>query len=72
MNTTIISAEIKTDDVPLLEALLRKFKAKSIKTHTPQDETKMTKEAYFSMIDERRKEKSIPLTKDKMKELFGV
>lgn len=57
MNTATISAEIKTSDIPLLEALLKKFKAKSIKIEISKDDTKMTKEAYFERIDEARKQK---------------
>ena len=58
--------------MPLLEALLRKFKAKSIKTHTPQDETKMTKEAYFSMIDEARKSSARRMSREERKAFLGV
>lgn len=70
MNTATISAEIKTSDIPLLEALLKKFKAKSIKIEIPKDDAKMTKEEYFEMIDERRKGKDIEMSREKLRELM--
>lgn len=70
MNTATISAEIKTSDIPLLEALLKKFKAKSIKIEIPEDDTKMSKEEYFEMIDERRKGKDIEMSREKLRKLM--
>lgn len=70
MNTATISAEIKTSDIPLLEALLKKFKAKSIKIEIPKDDTKMSKEAYFERIDEARKGKDIEMSREKLRKLM--
>lgn len=50
MNTTIISAEINSLDVPLFERLLKQFQAKSIKIEE-KDPTKMSEEEFFSKID---------------------
>lgn len=66
MNTATISAEIKTSDIPLLEALLKKFKAKSIKIEMPKDDAKMTKEEYFEMIDKASKGKKYDMSFDEL------
>lgn len=50
MNTSIITAEINTSDIPLLEGILKKFKAKSIKVEE-KDPTKMTKEEFYAKIN---------------------
>ena len=57
METTILTAEINTSDLHFFEVLLKKLKAKNIRVAKVEDNTKMTKEAYFSMIDEARKAK---------------
>lgn len=56
MSTTIISAEIKSSDVPLFEALLKKFKAKSVKIEE-KDPIEMSKEEFFAKIDKARNQK---------------
>lgn len=51
MNTAILSAEVNKTDIPLLEQILKKFKAKSIKIEIEQDnDTKMTKEEFSNML----------------------
>lgn len=69
MNTTIISAEINSEDVPLLEQLLKKFKAKSIKIEE-KDPTKMSKEEFFAMIDRARKGKKHKISREEMKKML--
>lgn len=70
METTILTAEINTSDLHFIEVLLKKLKAKNIRFAKVQDNTKMTKEAYFSMIDEARKGEKIELSKEEIKELL--
>lgn len=69
--TTILSAEVSTADIPVLEALLKKFKAKSIKFEE-KDPTKMSKEEFFSKIDKARKSSSRKVSEKEIKEMFGV
>lgn len=52
MSTTIISAEIKSSDVPLFEALLKRVKTKSV-----QIEEKISVESSKKMVDEIQKRK---------------
>ncbi|WKS94736.1 hypothetical protein [Riemerella columbina] len=56
MSTAIIQAEVNTKDIPLLEALLKKFKAKSIKVEE-KDPAKMSKEEYEIMLENSKKVK---------------
>lgn len=52
MSTTIISAEIKSSDVPLFEALLKRVKAKSVKI-----EKKTLIESTRKEVDKTQKRK---------------
>ncbi|MBT0574304.1 hypothetical protein PG294_09850 [Riemerella anatipestifer] len=71
MNTSIITAEIKTSDVPLFKELLKKFKAKSIKVEE-KDPTKMTKEEFFAKIDKARQEPTKRMTREEHKAFLGI
>ena len=71
MDTVKITAEINSVDVPLLEALLKKFKAKSIKIEE-NDPTKMRRKDFFAMIDKRRKSKSIKMSMEDMQDLLVI
>ncbi|MDY3538405.1 hypothetical protein PG275_10385 [Riemerella anatipestifer] len=69
MNTSIITAEIKTSDIPLLEEILKKFKAKSIKVEE-KDPTKMTKKEFFAKIDRARAGKKVKMSREEMTKLL--
>lgn len=71
MNTATISAEINPADIPMLEALLKRIKAKSIKIEE-KDPTKMTKKEFFEMVDKARKSPSRRVSTIEIKEIFGV
>lgn len=71
MNTAIISAEINSADIPMLEALLKRIKAKSIKIKE-NDPTKMTKKEFFEMVNKSRKSPSRRVSTMEIKEIFGV
>lgn len=71
MNTATISAEINSADIPMLEALLKRIKAKSIKIEK-KDPTKMTKKEFFEMVDKARKSPSRRVSTMEIKEIFGV
>lgn len=63
MNTATISAEINPADIPMLEALLKRIKAKSIKIeeNTP---IKMSKEEFFAKIENGLREYESGKTKE--------
>ncbi|MDO4225210.1 MAG: hypothetical protein Q4C75_04905 [Bergeyella zoohelcum] len=65
MNTAIISAEIKTSDIPLLESLLKRMKAKSIEIKE-KDDAKMSKKAFFAKIDKARESKKTRMSLEEM------
>ena len=69
MDTVKITAEINSVDVPLLEALLKKFKAKSIKIEE-KDPTKMSKEEFFAKIDKARAGKKIRMSREEMRKML--
>lgn len=69
MDTVKITAEINSVDVPLLEALLKKFKAKSIKIEE-NDPTKMSRKDFFAMIDKRRKSPSVEISMEEMQKIL--
>ncbi|MDR7795522.1 hypothetical protein RIU45_11200 [Riemerella anatipestifer] len=71
MSTVTITAEINTSDVPLLKELLKKFKAKSIKVED-KDPTKMSKDEFFEMVDERRKGNFKRMTREERKAHLGL
>lgn len=72
MSTAIITAQINSEDIPLLKELLKKFKAKSIEVKEEKDPTKMSKEEYFAMIDRARKEPTRRMTREERKAFLGV
>ncbi len=69
MGNIIISAEVRPEDAPVLETILKKFKAKSI-TKKKKDPTKMSEEELFHMIDKRRKSKNIKMNMEEMQKLL--
>lgn len=72
MSTVILQVELKSEDVSLFQGLLKKFKAKSTVIKEEKDDTKMTKEEYFKMIDERRAGEKIEMSRDEIRKImFG-
>ncbi|MDO5608685.1 MAG: hypothetical protein Q4G08_09550 [Capnocytophaga sp.] len=67
MNTTIISAEINSADIPFFQSLLKKLNAKNISIGMDKEPAKMTKKEYFSMIDKARNQKGKEVTIDELK-----
>lgn len=69
MNTAIISAEINSADIPMLEALLKRIKAKSIKI----EEKDTYSEEFAKKIRQARKErqrgKTIKISSENLWEL---
>ena len=71
MNTVVLErVEIKEADFHLFEELFRKFKVKyqefTAKKAVKKDETKMSKEAFFAMVDEARAQKGREISDEEL------
>ena len=68
MNTITLQAEIQSVDMPLIEQILKRFKAKNVTFK--KDDTEMTKTEFFSMIDEARKSKKHKISLEEMQKML--
>lgn len=59
--TTIFQVEIGNKYVPIFQSLFKQYKLKS-QIVEKEDDTKMTKEEFFSMIDKSSKEEKRSIT----------
>ena len=71
METVVIKAEINKVDIPLLEALLKKFKAKSVEIEE-KEPTEMSKEDYKKMLIKAKKSGRVQLSSQQEDLLFQV
>ena len=64
----------KATDFHIFEPLFKQFKVKILTHETPleKDDTLMTKEEFFSMIDQARKAPAKKMTKEERKKFLGV
>ena len=64
----------KATDFHIFEPLFKQFKVKILtqETHQEKDDTLMTKEEFFSMIDQARKAPTKKMTKEERKKFLGV
>ncbi|WP_315031253.1 hypothetical protein [Capnocytophaga leadbetteri] len=69
MSAITIQATINEVDFPTIQHLFKKFKIKTIILDKKVDETEMSKEDFFKMIDEARASKK---TKASKKELIDM
>lgn len=60
---------VQSIDLPILDDFIKKFKIKS-KVVTEEDDTKMTKEEYFRMIDEARKSEYIEMSREELRKIM--
>jgi len=75
MNTVVLErVEIKEADFHLFEELFRKFKVKyqefTAKKTVKKDETKMSKEAFFAMLDLARSQKGREISDEEMEKML--
>ena len=75
MNTVVLErVEIKEADFHLFEELFRKFKVKyqefTAKKTVKKDETKMSKEAFFAMVDEARAQKGREISYEELDKML--
>lgn len=68
MNTLSLEVTgIKDVDMPIIQEILKKFKVKSRVIREEKDDTKMTKEEFYQMIDERSRGKFIEMPFEELK-----
>lgn len=70
MNTTTLQVQINTEYLPVFQSLFKQYKAKSQIIKEEKDDTKMTKEEYFAMIDEARVGKKTKATKQELLDML--
>ena len=75
MNTVVLErVEIKEADFHLFEELFRKFKVKyqefTAKKAVKKDETKMSKESFFAMVDEARAQKGREISDEELDKML--
>ena len=66
MNATTIQATINEVDFPTIQHLFKKFKIKTTILDKKVDETEMSKEDFFKMIDEARASKKTKASKQEL------
>lgn len=72
MGTAILHAEINKEDIPFLKKLLKNMKAKNIVLQEEKDDTKMTKEEFYTMIKEASKSIKTKRTREERKAFLGL
>ena len=70
MSATTIQATINDVDLPTIQQLFKMLKIKTTILEKKEDDSLMTKEAYFAMIDKSRASKATPVTIDELRERF--
>jgi len=70
MSATTIQATINDVDLPTIQQLFKMLKIKTTILEKKEDDSLMTKEAYFAMIDKSRASKATPVTIDELREIY--
>ena len=70
MSATTIQATINDVDLPTIQQLFKMLKIKTTILEKKEDDSLMTKEAYFAMIDKSRASKATPVTIDELRERY--
>ena len=70
MSATTIQATINDVDLPTIQQLFKMLKIKTTILEKKEDDSLMTKEAYFAMIDKSRASKVTPITIDELRERY--
>ena len=68
MNTITLQAEIQSVDMPLIEQILKRFKAKNVTFK--KDDTQIKKPYFLSMIDQPIKIKKQKISLEEMKKML--
>lgn len=72
MSTITIQATFNSDDFAVFQTLFKKYKVKTKILKEKEDDTKMSKEDFFKMIDERRAGEKVKMSRDEVRKImFG-
>ena len=68
METITFQTNVKAIDFPIIEEILKRFKAKDIRIiKDKKDETEMTEEEFFAKIDRAMKSKRTKVTVEELR-----
>ena len=68
MATTTIQATINNVDFPMIQQLFERLKIKTIILDEKEDDTLMSKEAFFAMVDKSRASKEVRINREEMRQ----
>ena len=71
METITFQTNVKAIDFPIIEEILKRFKAKDIRIiKDKKDETEMTEEEFLAKIDRSMKSKRTKVTVEKLRAIY--
>ncbi|WP_454989699.1 hypothetical protein [Capnocytophaga sputigena] len=68
MTATTIQATINNVDFPMIQQLFERLKIKTIILDEKEDDTLMSKEAFFAMVDKSRASKEVRINREEMRQ----
>ena len=68
MAATTIQATINNVDFPMIQQLFERLKIKTIILDEKEDDTLMSKEAFFAMVDKSRASKEVRINREEMRQ----
>ena len=68
MAATTIQATINNVDFPMIQQLFERLKIKTIILDEKEDDTLMSKEAFFAMVDKSRATKEVRINREEMRQ----
>ena len=68
MAATTIQATINNVDFPMIQQLFERLKIKIIILDEKEDDTLMSKEAFFAMVDKSRASKEVRINREEMRQ----
>lgn len=68
MPATTIQATINNVDFPMIQQLFERLKIKTIILDEKEDDTLMSKEAFFAMVDKSRASKEVRINREEMRQ----
>ena len=68
MAATTIQATINNVDFPMIQQLFERLKIKTIILDEKEDDTLMSKEAFFAMVEKSRASKEVRINREEMRQ----
>ena len=68
MAATTIQATINNVDFPMIQQLFERLKIKTIILDEKEDDTLMSKEAFFARVDKSRASKEVRINREEMRQ----